>query len=275
MNYYNIICVLFFLALPIRNTQSTPYPVSKYKVINKASKISKVWVLDNKDSEYYHIKLENIKSRHILTNVNTTFDENTNKIRVISNSLDTTYYSMEVIKLPENRVKYLNDTSAKIAMVYAELGGSILSDYDNTLSEALVISASMDNRLKVDSIKSNKFVKDYMRSIYHDKPYQSLYTKKQYNAAFCKAYQSFKYGYNKRTRKELKKRIGLCAVYNSVFNPVHKLEEMGMYDAKFILSFCHAGDPSLWKSRYLDFTMLKTNKMKHIITSVPLEKYLI
>ena len=50
-------------------------------------------------------------------------------------------------------------------------------------------------------------------------------------------------------------------------NSVRQLEEMGMSDARYVLGYCHGGHLSMWKQRYLDFSMLNTDNMEYVMTS--------
>jgi len=258
---------LLFLLLPTFISSVTV--AQNLSIEQKITKLDKsaphVWVINKKLAAYEHVV--EVKGYHILSNVNVDYEKYNNRIRVISNDLDTTFLSMDNESLSGGLVKYNNDTAAKFSMIAAELGGSILRDYKKSYNEALIISASMDNRLRVDSMYPTTFCKNYMKELYEEGTYQSLFTSKQYCASIHKSYKSFSYGMNARTKKRLKQIVGLCAVWNSIYNSVEKLEKMGMKEARRILGYCHGGVVNFFMGQRLDFSMLDTDRMKTVATS--------
>jgi len=275
MRHFNNVFFYLFLIVPclaMNRTETTRSQEVNHTTYLPQATVSpkKIWVINKSSAKYEHVYSPD--SVHIRTDVNVEFIDSTNKIRIITNDLDTTFLDMSTRYATSRTVTYPDDNAAKFSMICAELGGSILIDYDKAHTEALIISASMENRLYVDSVHTNKgktevFCKSYMKSRYGDGSFQSLYTPKQYCAMVCKSYKQFGYGHSVRTRQTYKKLIGLCAVWNSMQNPVQKLTDMGMVEANMILSYCHGGYISLHRGRTLDFSMLNTDNMKMIITS--------
>lgn len=152
-------------------------------------------------------------------------------------------------------VKYENDTIAKLAMVIAELGGSIVkyATDEELENEVLIISASMDNRLKIDTLSNkNDFSSNKTRQVFGEGTYQSLYKVKQYYAVKEKAYKDMNYVMVGRYGKYENK---LTIVYNALFNSVEKLKARGFENANEILSYAHKGNPKLWKNKTLKVTI--------------------
>jgi len=166
---------------------------------------------------------------------------------------------------------YNDDRAAKFSMICAELGGSILKE-DNPLNEALIISASMDNRLLSEELEpkfkeKEVFTDENLREQHGDGSYQSLFKESQYNAVTAKSYQDFEYGLNKRTSNVAAQKVGLATVYNAMDNPVSKLQSLGLEDAPEVLGYAHSGNPSLFKNKEIDFSSLKTHNMSRVVGS--------
>ena len=241
------------------------------------------WCINKNTGEYEWVSCEQMQPHHIDVGAyKVVYDKECKTIYVYYKDnptpIEELYMTMVTMKGKDgNTFKHYNDDrAAKFSMICAELGGSILKS-DNPLHEALIISASIDNRLLVEQLDSEfkekeTFTKENLRQMHGDNTYQSLFSEKQYNAVKYPAYQDFEYGMNKRTSDETTQKVGLSTVYNAMDNPVYKLQSLGLEDAPEILGYAHSGNPALYKNKDIDFSNLETHKMSRVVGSEYLGK---
>lgn len=243
------------------------------------------WCINKNTGQYEWVACDERQSHHIDVGAyKVIYDEECRTIYVYYQNnpepIDELYMTM-VTKKDENGKLYKHyndDRAAKFSMICAELGGSILKT-DNPFNEALIISASMDNRLLSEQLdpkfkEKEVFTKEKLRKQHGEGSYQSLFKESQYNAVTAKSYQDFEYGMNRRTSDETAQKVGLATVYNSMDNPVSKLQSLGLTDAPEILGYAHSGSPSLFKNKEIDFSSIETHNMSRVVGSEYYGKYL-
>lgn len=236
------------------------------------------WCINSNTGEYEWIACDDKQAYHIDVGAyKVVYDEECKTVYAYYQNnpepVEELYMAMVTTKDKNGKLykHYNDDRAAKFSMICAELGGSILKT-DNPFNEALIISASLDNRLIVEGLnlkfkQKEKFSSEKLRERHGDNTYQSLFKEKQYNAVRYPSYQDFEYGMDKRTSDKVAQKVGMATVYNAMDNPVYKLQALGLKEASEILGYAHEGNPSLYKNKEIDFSSLETHNMSRIVGS--------
>jgi hypothetical protein len=127
------------------------------------------------------------------------------------------------------------------------------------LYDALIISASMDNRLYVEMYfdgSPHPFSTKESRAKFGENTYQSIFLPNQYQAVKATSYLDFAKGHAGRFGSDKRlANIGLATVYNAMSNPIIKLtRDYDMSQAINILAYGHKpSSPSLFKDFSIPF----------------------